>query len=97
LDESRIAEITRDVARGTLRPRWFRDAQVEPALDSDGNEAVRITIVIAPGAVRKLGGEAILDTLVELRRRLEAEGEVRFPLVEYATEAELSDSGDSES
>ena len=96
LDEARIAEITREVARGTLKPKWFRDARAEPAVDSEGNEAVRITIVIAPAAVRKLGGEAVLDTLVRLRRRLEDEGESRFPLVEYATEEELLHSGDSE-
>jgi hypothetical protein len=97
LNEARIAEIAREVAREKLTPKWFENVMVEPAVDSDGNDAVRITIIIAPSAVRRLRGEAILDTLVELRNRLDAEGEARFPIVEYATQEELAASGDPES
>ena len=97
LDEARIAEIAREVAREKLTPKWFKDVLVEPAVDSSGNDAVRITIIITPVAVRRLRGEAVLDTLVELRNCLDAEGEVRFPIVEYATQEELAASGDPES
>jgi hypothetical protein len=97
LDEAHIAEIAREVAREKLSAKWFEDVLVEPAIDSDGNDAVRITIIIAPTAVRRLHGEAVLQTLVELRHRLDAEGELRFPIVEYATQEELAASGDPES
>ena len=97
LDEARIAEIARLTARETLTAKWFEDVLVEPAVDSDGNDAVRITVIIAPAAVRRLGGEAVLQMLVKLRRRLDTEGETRFPIIEYATQAELAASGDSES
>ena len=97
LNEARIAEIAREVAREKLTPKWFENVMVEPAVDSDGNDAVWITIIIAPSAVRRLRGEAVLDTLVELRNRLDAEGEARFPIVEYATQEELAASGDPES
>jgi hypothetical protein len=64
------------------------------AVDSEGHEALRITIVIKPGAASKIGGDAALDTLVQIQDRLRREGEERFPIVEYATPKELSESGD---
>jgi hypothetical protein len=48
-------------------------------------------IIIAPSAVRRLRGDAVLDTLMEIRQRLDAEGDARFPIVEYATQEELAD------
>jgi hypothetical protein len=64
----------------------------EPAIDSQGRDALRITLVIAPGAVRRLRGEATLNALVRLHERLREMGEERTPIVEYATEAELTQS-----
>lgn len=95
LDEVRIVEIARAVARDKLTPKFFEDVRVEPAVTSDGDDAVRITIIIAPSAVRRLRGDAVLDTLVELRQRLDAEGDARFPIVEYATREELAEVANS--
>lgn len=74
LDEARIAEIARAVAREKLTPKFFEDVLVEPAVTSDGGGAVRITLIIDPSAVRRLRGDAVLDALVQLRQRLDAEG-----------------------
>jgi hypothetical protein len=67
----------------------------EPFVDSEGREALRITIVIAPKFSAKIKGDKSLDTLVEIQNRLRKAGEERFPLVEYATEKELKESGSS--
>jgi hypothetical protein len=56
---------------------------------------LRITIVIKPGSAAKLGGDAVLDTLVQIQEELREAGEERFPIVKYVTEEELQDSGDS--
>jgi hypothetical protein len=61
----------------------------EPTTDSQGREALKITVVIPPGAAQKLK-DAVLDALVSLRERLREMGEERTPIVEYATEAELA-------
>ncbi|MCT8999991.1 hypothetical protein [Chelativorans intermedius] len=58
--------------------------------DSSGNDAIRITVVIAPGAVKRLREGAALDALVRLRERLRDMREERNPIIEYATEAELA-------
>jgi hypothetical protein len=73
----------------------FSNTFTEAAIGSEGQDAIRITIVIEPGAAAKPDGDAVLDTLVEIQDRLRDAGEERFPIVEYATEAELQDSGDS--
>jgi hypothetical protein len=97
LDNARIAEIAREVGREKLSPRWFQDIIVEPAADSLGNDAVRLTMVIAPRAVKHLSGDDVIGLLVELRRRLDAAGEERVPLLGYATREELAASVDPES
>lgn len=60
-----------------------------PATDSEGKDAVRVTIVLTPRAVSELSGDEALDLLTELNQTLEREGEERFAAVYYATDAEL--------
>jgi hypothetical protein len=62
----------------------------KPTTDSQGREALKITVVIPPGATQKLKHGAVLDALVRLQERLHEMGEDRTPIVEYATEAELA-------
>lgn len=68
-----------------------------PTVDSEGREALKITIVIKPGAASRLKGDAVLDTLVQIQKGLSESGEERLPIIEYATKEEIAASGDSES
>jgi hypothetical protein len=95
LHERRIVEIAGDVARANLTSARVSGIISEPTVDSQGREALRITIVIPPGAAAKIKGDAALDTLVQIQERLRDAGEERFPIVEYATKEELEESGDS--
>lgn len=61
----------------------------EPTTDSRGQGALKITVVLAPGAAKKLANGAVLDALVKLRERLSDMREDRFPIIEYVTQAEL--------
>ena len=61
-----------------------------PTIDSLGENALKITAVITPGALRRIKQGATLDALVRLRDRLSEMGEERIPIVHYATEAELA-------
>jgi hypothetical protein len=67
--------------------------QWEPATDSQGREALKITVVIPPDAVSKLEKDAVLDALVSLQERLNEMRDHRTPIVQYATEAELRQDG----
>ena len=95
LHERRIIEIAENVARANLTSARVSGIISEPTVDSQGREALRITIVIPPGAPAKIKGNAALDTLVQIQEKLREAGEERFPIVEYATKEELEESGDS--
>lgn len=70
---------------------------LEPTTDSQGQEALKVTVVIAPGAIRRFADGAVLDALVGVRERLREMRDDRFPIIEYATEAELELDGGPES
>ena len=65
----------------------------EQTIDSRDQDALRITVVIAPNATKKLASGASLAALVRLRERLNEMREQRTPIVEYATEDELAQDG----
>ena len=69
----------------------------EPTATFDGEDAVRITIVLTPEAVDQLAAGDPVDVLSRIWDGLRSAGDERFPILEYATEAELEDVGDSES
>lgn len=91
-DVSRIAD---EVAKAKLPAGEIERVFVEPTWDSEGNDALKVTIVVPPGSVEHFGGDALLDTLVELQNRLFKAGEQRFAIVEYATQEEI-ERGDTE-
>ena len=97
LATDQISQIVSEVARANTTPTSVRSVRTEPATDSGGEAALRITIVVTPEAVTLLESGPVLDTLVQVQDRLREAGEERFPIVEYATEEELENIGDSES
>jgi hypothetical protein len=97
LNEDKINEIVREVATTKLAPYASGRVISEPTTDSTGQDALRITIVIAPESAPKINGNAVLDSWVQIHDRLQAAGEERFPIIQYATEEELELSGDPES
>ncbi len=67
--------------------------EYKPATDSLGQEALKISVVVTPGATKKLATGASLNALVRLQKRLSEMREYRTPIIEYATEAELAQDG----
>lgn len=90
LDADKINEIIREIAEANLGSGTVDHVLSEPAVDSQGNDALRITIVITPSAASKLVGDPLLDTLLQIQTTLSEKGEERFPIVEYATKDELA-------
>ena len=94
LDEDKIRQIAQEVAIANLASTNVTSVSSSPAIDLDGHDALRITIVIEPGAESRISGDAALDTLVGIQDRLRREGEERLAIVEYATKEELDAGGD---
>ena len=97
LDQTTIATIARQIATANLSSANVTGVFSAPMTDFEGRDALRITIVLAEGATDRLPGKKTLNTLVELQDELLKQGEDRFPFIEYATDKELSESGDPES
>ena len=96
LDLEQISQIVRDVAARNLGAKTVEWIDSQSTTDSEGQAALRITIVLAPDVANKLKGDAVLNTLVEIQDQLRAQGEERFPILEYGTEDELFASDSSE-
>lgn len=95
LDTQKVVQIAREVATANLTSAAVKDVLSEPFTDSEGESSLRITIVLSPGFPDRIKGDDALKTLVGIQTNLLKEGEERFPLVEYATEEELKESGDA--
>jgi hypothetical protein len=57
IDRSKINQIAKEVAAANLSGKNIVDAVSEPITDSEGREALRITIIVKPGIVQELTGD----------------------------------------
>jgi hypothetical protein len=89
LNDGQLQDLTTRVASRFIPSAGLERVMTRLFSDSEGNDAVRITLVLTRSAADSLTGDQALDILTKLRAKLFEEGEERFPLVEYATEAEL--------
>ncbi len=94
LPTRQIEEIATKVAQANLTPEVAHRVLSEAIVDSEGQDALRLTIVIAPEAVEKIDGRRLLDNLVDTQRQLQQAGEERYAVLSYTTEQELADGGD---
>lgn len=69
----------------------------EPTIDSEGHEALHVTVVLKNNRSSEVTGDSALDTIVSIERELSKAGEERFPIVEFVTEDELKPNADPES
>lgn len=97
LDTNEIAQIVTRAVEAHTTPNSVRRVMAEPTATFDGEDAVRITIVLTPEAVDQLAAGDPGDVFIRVWNALRAAGDDRFPILDYATEAELEDVGDSES
>lgn len=89
-----INTIAKGAAQANLGGKVVERVFSEPTVDSEGEAALRITIVIGRDTIDQISGEALLNTLVQVQSELQAKGEDRLAILEYATEDELHDVGD---
>lgn len=90
LDYPEVSRIVETLARATLGDANVIRAATEPGADSEGNDALRITIVLTPGAAERIRGDDVLRMLLEVNNRLYDEKEERTPIIHYATEEEIA-------
>jgi len=64
--------------------------------DSDGQDALRVTIVLKRGGIDNVTGDGALNTIVGVGQALSAAREDRFPIIDFVTEEELEADADLE-
>lgn len=84
-----FGRILRHTLTAKLGEENVERVESEPTTDSQGRDALKVTVVVSPSGVQKLRGGAPLDALVALREQLRDMLEDRIIIIEYATEAEL--------
>jgi hypothetical protein len=94
IQPAEINAIATRAARAKLPTGVVQRVFSEPTVTWLGEDALRLTIVLAPNSVQQIDGDAVLDTLVEIQRDLQRAGDERLAIVEYATEDDLLDVGD---
>jgi hypothetical protein len=67
--------------------------ETEPTADSDGKDALNVTVVIARGGIDGINGDGALGTIVGIQDALMAASEDRFPIIWFVTEEELEADG----
>lgn len=96
LDFLAIERIASRAAKDRIPGGALERVLIAPTTDSEGKDALRITMVIRPEAVKVITGDSALDLLVELQQELSKMHEERFPIVEFSTQDELNaDSAES--
>jgi len=68
-----------------------------PTIDSDGHEALSVTIVLKRGRSEQVTGDSALNAIFRIGRDLLNSSEERQPTVHFITEEELDVDGDPES
>ena len=91
LDTPQIDKIAKKAASETLGGANIVSVTSQPKVDWMGDDALEIMVVLQPGALALLSGEAFNKALLELHDRLQNAGEDRFPFMRYATEDELKE------
>jgi hypothetical protein len=91
LELNKVTQISTEVARANFGPENVVRVESEPTVDSTGEEALEILIVVAPTLPDNFTGDDVVDTLVQISARLMEAGDERLPLIRYATEQELAD------
>ena len=94
LNEPDINAIVRAAASANLSGGSVVDVMSEPTTDSVGDAALNIRIVLTPESTASVTGDSLLNTLMQIKRKLQEAGDVRLPIVRYATQDELAESGD---
>lgn len=90
IEQKKIDQIATEVAKKNLGASNVSHATSEPIIGSEGEDALRITIVIQDDSLPNITGDAVIDNLVDLHHRLQEAGEDRPTIVSYATHAELT-------
>ncbi len=95
IELSRVDEIVMRAASSAFRNKRVHRVFSEPSTDSDGEEALSVTVVLDDNVDGTKSGDAALKTILGIQQQLQAAGEDRLAIVSFAKEHELEDDADA--
>jgi hypothetical protein len=96
LEDPQVQKLMMQVAKGILPAQSLLEVRSEPVEDSEGQQALRITLVLSEEAIEILTPDQIVSLLTVVHDRLQQEGDERFPLLGYATPSDLIERSEHE-
>lgn len=94
LEDRQIQTLMKQVAAGIIPAAQLLDVRTEPALDAEGKDALRITLVITDDVAQTLTGAQLGHLLLDVHDSLLKQGDERFPLISYATPTDSGEADD---
>lgn len=64
---------------------------ISDAIDNAGTDALLITFVLTADGAAMMTGDQAIDLVVDIQKDFESRGDQRFPIIGYATQAELDE------
>ncbi|WP_428483814.1 hypothetical protein [Rhodopila sp.] len=95
LDLGDVDRLADKVATATLKGVKLSRVYSTATTDSDGRDALNVTIVVDSKYKNTMTGDTALNAIVRIQRDLRASGEERFAIVDFTTEDELTSNGDT--
>jgi len=89
MDKANIEALAKQVATATLGIGSVASVSSAPTIDSEGQDALQLTIVLSPAFATVLNGSQVVKTMVQVHDSLQKQGEQRSPFVNFTTEGEL--------
>ncbi len=84
-----VNQIVQGATFASIPPALVSRVETTLGVDQDGDEALRVLIVLNDTTADEVTGDQALDALSNIRSALLDVGDTRFPFVSYATEDEL--------
>jgi len=90
LDPKEVNRIVKKAASASLDGLEVTRVFSEPGIAFDGSEILNVTIVLRDFDETIEADRNVLDTMMKVLRALQGRGEDRFPVLTFATEADLA-------
>lgn len=90
LELSKVDEIATAAAAAVLKKPGISRVFSKPTLDSWGEEALEVTVVLKKSTAEEVTGDQALDTIFKIGWDLDLSGEDRSPIVRFVTEEDLA-------
>jgi hypothetical protein len=96
LNDPQIQAMLKQIAAGVLPSVELLEIRTEPSVDMEGRDALRITLVLTEEAAKLFSGDEASRLLMDLHDGLLLQGDERFPVIYYATPADLNNNSEDE-